>query len=55
MTMTRQLQITAAATLVAAATLAAATPQRRGATQVPPVYNVATEVTLSGTVELCCR
>ena len=51
MTMTRQLQITAAATLVAAATLAAATPQRRGATQVPPVYNVATEVTLSGTVD----
>lgn len=51
MTMIRQLQITGAATVFAAATLVAAVPQQRGATQAPPVYNVATEVTLSGTVD----
>lgn len=50
MTLIQRMQIVGAVTLVAGATLAARAPQQRGATQTPPVYNVATEVTLSGTI-----
>ncbi len=51
MTLISQIQLTGVATMFAAATLAAGAPQQRAATQTPPVYNVATEVTLSGMVD----
>ena len=51
MTLLSQIQLTGAATVFAAATLVAGAPQQRGANQTPPVYNVASEVTLSGMVD----
>ena len=46
-----QLQLTGVVTVFAAATLVAGAPQQRAGAQTPPVYNVATEVTLTGTVD----
>jgi hypothetical protein len=50
MTLIQRIQIVGVVALVAGATLGATAPQQRSATQTPPVYNVATEVTLSGTI-----
>lgn len=51
MKLTRRLQTAGAIVFLAAATLIASAPQRRGATQTPPNYDVTKEVTVSGTVD----
>ena len=51
MTMISRLQLTGAMTLFTAASLVASAPQQRAAGQTPRMYNVATEVTISGTID----
>jgi hypothetical protein len=50
MTAIRRFQTTGAMVVLAASALVAGA-QRRGANQAPPMYGVATEVTLAGTVD----